>query len=99
MYHTCLGLESCDLDDVENQNNTFDVTFSPQVPELYRLYNSAHVTDSRKHRSFLLSILSSGIRQIIDYKISQRSFTSTLMMGMLQAPTVDAELKVNMSSE
>ncbi|XP_050733231.1 nucleolar pre-ribosomal-associated protein 1-like [Eriocheir sinensis] len=63
------------------------------VPELYRLYNSAHVTDSRKHRSFLLSILSSGIRQIIDYKISQRSFTATLMMGMLQAPTVDAELK------
>lgn len=64
------------------------------VPELFRLYNSAHITDSRKHRSFLLSILSSGIRQIIDYKISQRSFTATLMMGMLQAPSADTELKV-----
>ncbi|XP_045111061.1 nucleolar pre-ribosomal-associated protein 1-like [Portunus trituberculatus] len=64
------------------------------VPELFRLYNSAHITDSEKHRSFLLSILSSGIRQILDYKISQRSFTATLMMGMLQAPSDDNELKV-----
>ncbi|XP_071537756.1 nucleolar pre-ribosomal-associated protein 1 [Panulirus ornatus] len=65
-----------------------------KVPELYELYSSTHVTDHWKHRSFLLTILATGIRQVQDYKICQRTFTSTLMIGMLQAPTTDNELRV-----
>nr|XP_045624958.1 nucleolar pre-ribosomal-associated protein 1-like [Procambarus clarkii] len=64
------------------------------VPELFQLYSSTHITDNREHRSFLLTTLSTGIRQILDYNICQRTFTSTLVIGMLQAPSVDNELRV-----
>ncbi|KAK4315095.1 hypothetical protein Pmani_013657 [Petrolisthes manimaculis] len=64
------------------------------VPELYPLFNSKHVTDHRDHRSFLLNNLSSGIRQILDYSITKRTFTATLILGMLQSPTADIGLKV-----
>ncbi|KAK3893462.1 hypothetical protein Pcinc_002725 [Petrolisthes cinctipes] len=64
------------------------------VPELYSLFNSKHITDHRDHRSFLLNNLSSGIRQILDYSITKRTFTATLILGMLQSPTADIGLKV-----
>ncbi|KAG7175228.1 nucleolar pre-ribosomal-associated protein 1-like [Homarus americanus] len=64
------------------------------VPELYEFYNSDHITDNRLHRSFLLTTLSTGIRQILDYRICQKTYTNTLMIAMLQAPSVDNELRV-----
>lgn len=64
------------------------------VPELFEFFSSAHVQHNREHRSFLLTTLATGIRQILDYSICQRTFTSTLVISMLQAPSVDTKLRV-----
>lgn len=65
-----------------------------QVPELFQLYNASHVNDHQASRSFLLSNLSAGIREVLDYCIAKRSFTATLVLGMLQSPTANIELRV-----
>lgn len=65
-----------------------------EIPELFRFYNSDSIKDHYVQRSFLLSMLSTGIRENVDYIICKRRSVTTMVMGMLQAPSIDSHLRV-----
>ena len=65
-----------------------------QVPELYKFFSSSHIEYHFEHREFLLQMLASGIKEVRDYRIADRSYTSKLIIGLLPSPTASIGLKV-----
>ncbi|XP_067675055.1 nucleolar pre-ribosomal-associated protein 1-like [Haliotis asinina] len=58
------------------------------VPEFYKLFNSADL-QYRKERTWILSLLGDGLREMSDYKTMERRFTFKLLQGFCDSAMSD----------
>ncbi|XP_071113634.1 nucleolar pre-ribosomal-associated protein 1-like [Haliotis cracherodii] len=58
------------------------------VPEFYKLFNSAD-QQHRKERTWIVSLLADGLREMSDYKTMERRFTFKLLQGFCDSAMSD----------
>ncbi|XP_046573263.1 nucleolar pre-ribosomal-associated protein 1-like isoform X3 [Haliotis rubra] len=58
------------------------------VPEFYKLFNSADL-QHRKERTWIVSLLADGLREMSDYKTMERRFTFKLLQGFCDSAMSD----------